>query len=177
MEAWFQQHKQLRVWFVTWDVQWGRENSSCWPWFRAQWHQSKTCRRLLGRGARMGVRLRRPHLCPRTGKRLSGGEPHTSSLSKLPVKNFTNKSHWRTSPTTSQGTHLASKNTGKTSAISKAVWKPRSQGKKENTLVSLLFCHRLNSTCLSQILYRPVRALLTKANVILCRPCWYYWRT
>lgn len=62
-------------------------------------------------------------------KKLSEGKPYTSSSSKFPMKNVTQESPWRTSPTTSQGTHLASKNSEKKSVLSKTAPK-QSQGGK-----------------------------------------------
>jgi hypothetical protein len=65
---------------------------------------------------------------------------------------------------TSQGTHLASKNTGKNSVLPKSLkTKPRSWGERVYSVVSLLFLpHTLDSTCLSQTLYRPIGSRLTK---------------
>lgn len=102
-----------------------------------------------------------------SGKRLSEGEPHTSSLSKLPGKNFTNKSHWRT-PTISQGAQLASKNSKKKSVLSKTVSKrnQEAKGKRGHCGQFAFLPRRLGSTCLSQTLYGPIRSLLTKVNII-----------
>lgn len=104
-------------------------------------------------------------------KKLSEGKPYTSSWSKFPMKNVTGESPWRTSPTTSQGTHLASKNSEKKSVLSKTAPK-QSQGGKRTLCGQFAFpttqigFNRLPSDCLQ----RPLRSLLYIANVILGQP-------